>query len=70
MEWVPPGALPDPGVEPESLTSSTWLFTASATWEAIYLLIISYNFLLLEIQIPFSFVLTLLYKVYSVVKML
>jgi len=33
----PPGDLPDPGIEPQSLTSpalSGGLFTTSATWEA------------------------------------
>ena len=35
--FPPPGDLPDPGVEPESLTSPALaggLFTTSATWEA------------------------------------
>ena len=33
----PPGNLPDPGIEPESLTSlvlAGGFFTTSATWEA------------------------------------
>ena len=33
----PPGDIPDPGIEPESLVSpalAAWLFTTSATWEA------------------------------------
>ena len=31
-----PGSLPDPGIEPMSLTSpslAAWFFTTSATWE-------------------------------------
>ena len=38
----PPGHLPDPGVEPTSLTSSALasaLFTTSATWEARAILV-------------------------------
>ena len=34
----PPGDLPDPGIEPASLTSSAlagMFFTTSATWEAL-----------------------------------
>ena len=40
LEWVampPPGDLPDPGIEPASLTSSALargFFTASTTWQA------------------------------------
>ena len=40
LVWVAvpsPGDLPDPGMEPESLTSPAWagrFFTTSATWEA------------------------------------
>ena len=37
LEWLPcppPGDLPDPGIEPESLHWQTGFFTASATWEA------------------------------------
>ena len=33
----PPGDLPNPGIEPQSLTSPAltgWFFTTSATWEA------------------------------------
>ena len=35
--FPPPGDLPDPGIEPESLTSPVWagcFFTTSITWEA------------------------------------
>ena len=35
--FPPPGDLPDPGIEPESLTSPVWagcFFTSSITWEA------------------------------------
>ena len=37
LQCPPPGDLPDPGVEPMSLTSPTLaggFFTTSATWEA------------------------------------
>ena len=37
LSCPPPGDLPDPGVEPESLTSPAlagWFFTTSASWEA------------------------------------
>ena len=40
LPFPPPGDLPDPGVEPASLTSAALaigLFTASATWEAQFL---------------------------------
>ena len=41
LEWVaipPPGDLPDPGIEPTSLTSPALagrFFTTNATWEAL-----------------------------------
>ena len=42
LEWVAisstPGDLPDPGIEPASLTSPAWtgrLFTTSTTWEGV-----------------------------------
>ena len=38
MPWPPPGDLPDPGIELESLTSPALaggFFTTSATWEAL-----------------------------------
>ena len=41
LEWVampPPGDLPDPGIEPTSLTSSALagrFFTPSATWKPL-----------------------------------
>ena len=37
LPFPPPGDIPDPGIEPESLVSpalAAWLFTTSATWEA------------------------------------
>ena len=37
LPYPPPGDLPDPGIEPESLKSPVLagrLFTTSATWEA------------------------------------
>ena len=37
LPWPPPGDLPDPGIEPVSLTSPALaggLFTTSATWKA------------------------------------
>ena len=37
LPCTPPGDIPDPGIEPESLVSpalAAWLFTTSATWEA------------------------------------
>ena len=43
LEWAPfppPGDLPNPGIEPMSLTSPAWeerFFTTSATWEAPFL---------------------------------
>ena len=39
LPCLPPGDLPDPGIEPESLMSPALaggLFTASATWEAVF----------------------------------
>ena len=36
---LPPGDLPDPGIEPASLLTSALagrFFTTSATWEALY----------------------------------
>ena len=36
LPFPPPGDLPDPGIEPESLMSPAmagWFFTISATWE-------------------------------------
>ena len=38
LPWPPPGAFPDPGIEPTSLTSPALaggFFTTSATWEAL-----------------------------------
>ena len=38
LPCLPPGDLPDPGIEPESLRSPALaggFFTASATWEAL-----------------------------------
>ena len=38
LPWSPPGDLPDPGIEPASLTSpalAVQLFTTSTTWEAL-----------------------------------
>jgi len=37
LPWPPPGDLPNPGIEPVSLTSPALaggFFTTSATWEA------------------------------------
>ena len=37
LEWIampPPEDLPDPGIEPTSLTLAGRFFTTSATWEA------------------------------------
>ena len=45
-----PGDLPDPGIEPTSLTSSALAvrpFTTSTTWEA---LVIAYEYILLQIR--------------------
>ena len=39
MPWTPPGDLPDPGIEPASLTSPALagvFFTTSTTWESAY----------------------------------
>ena len=39
LPFPPPGDLPDPGIEPTSLTSPALagrIFTTSATWEATY----------------------------------
>ena len=39
LPFSPPGDLPDPGIEPDSLTSSALaggFFTTSATWEALH----------------------------------
>ena len=47
LEWVTtpsPGVLPDPGIEPVSLTFPALaggLFTTSATWEALYLCLVA-----------------------------
>ena len=39
LPFPPPEDLPDPGIKPASLASTTWtgsFFTTSATWEAHY----------------------------------
>ena len=39
LPWTPPGDLPDPGIEPASLTSPALagvFFTTSTTWESAY----------------------------------
>ena len=34
LPWLPPGYLPDPGIEPASPALAGGFFTTSATWEA------------------------------------
>ena len=34
--FASPGALPDPGIEPESPALAGGLFTSSTSWEALY----------------------------------
>ena len=52
----PPGYLPDPGIEPASVISlelAGWFFTANATWEALYILCITYAVCICDICISF-----------------
>ena len=40
LPYLPPGDLPNPGIESRSLKSSAWagrFFTTSATWEALFI---------------------------------
>ena len=63
MSCPPPGDLPEPGIEPASLTSPTLagrFFTTSATWEALYKPIITLLKLLdllkiIQLELNYSF---------------
>ena len=52
----PPEDLPDPGIEPMSLTSPAWagrFFTTSATWEApLYIYLQIFTFMTQDVMLP------------------